>query len=112
MPAWPSGVRAARRVEAQDGEVAGAAAEVADQDGGRRGQAAGEARAGGFGFQCQRNIGQASVGVGATQAIRAQRVVNELTGEADRAADDDAGGGGDVAVRAGRGGSCRSGVPA
>ena len=63
MPAWPSGVTHAPRcragLEAQHREVAGAAAEVADQHGGRLGQRLGEPPAGGLGFQRQCHVREA-----------------------------------------------------
>ena len=90
MPAWPSGVVPVAGIEAQDREVAGATAEVADQHGGGLGERAGEAGAGGLRFQGERYVGQAGIRIGAAQPCRAQRVVDELAGEAHRTADDDA----------------------
>ena len=96
MPAWPRGVPPRARIEAHDREVAGAAAEIADQHGGRLGEGAGEQGAGGFRLQRQGHLRDARVGVGAAQAVGAECVVHELAGEAHRAADDDAGGRRDV----------------
>ena len=90
MPAWPSGVTAGARVEAQNGEVAGAATEVADQHGRGFGKCSGEAGAGGFRLQRQRHLGEARLGVCAAQAVGPKRIIREFASEVDRTADNDA----------------------
>ena len=78
------------RVEAQDGEIAGAATEVAYQH--RRGFAkcAGEPGPGGLRLQRQGHLREARLGVGAAQTLGTQAVIRELAGEVHGAADDDA----------------------
>ena len=78
-------------IEAQQREVAGAAAEVADQHGGRGLQDAGEAEAGGLWLVGHVHLAQAGLAEGLAQSNLAERVVREFPGEAHRPAGGDAG---------------------
>ena len=83
-PDWLATVR----LEAEHGKIAGAAAEIADQNGGRRGKAAYEAIAGGFRLQRGLDRGPAGGRIGAAQPLLTERVVGSVAGEADRTAGD------------------------
>ena len=77
------------RAEAEDGEVAGAAAEVADQDDGFGVERAGEAIAGALWLERGVEPGDAGFGERGAEAALAEGIIGILAGKADRAAGDD-----------------------